>query len=157
MGAPHERAARELALEAHGIFRDVAAASVLCFGPLVYDKRGLRFDHVARHAELGEVSRLVVHQLAGAKLAETAIRAVTSIENVPPFLDYVDALVERGCNDELVLCSSGQASWAVVALLRLVAPLAVPIRHAGDLDRTGVLILRSLTTRVGTPIEPLCM
>jgi len=53
-----------------------------------------------------------------------------------------------------VIFARGQATWAVVMLLRLCAPAALPIRHAGDLDRSGILILRSLSRRAHVAIEP---
>jgi hypothetical protein len=75
-------------------------------------------------------------------------------ENQAPFLDYIERADPRR---ELVVLARGQASWAVVTLLRLCAPARAPIRHAGDLDRTGILILRSLARRVDAPIEPWAM
>lgn len=150
-------AARRDALEARGIYKDEVAASVLCFGPLVYRKGSERFDHVARHARLGESSRLIQHQLRNAMLERPTARRVTIFENLTPYLDYVDALIDRGVRDEIAVCASGQASWAVVRLLELCARHALPMRFAGDLDRSGVLILRSLRKRTGARIEPLCM
>ena len=50
-----------------------------------------------------------------------------------------------------------EASWAVVRLVELCARHALPMRFAGDLDRSGVLILRSLRKRTGARIAPLCM
>jgi hypothetical protein len=150
-------AARRDALEARGIYKDEVAASVLCFGPLVYRKGSERFDHVARHARLGESSRLIQHQLRDATLERPAARRVTIFENLTPYLDYVDAVIERELRSEIVVCASGQASWAVVRLVELCARHALPMRFAGDLDRAGVLILRSLRKRTGARIEPLCM
>jgi hypothetical protein len=149
--------ARRDALEARGIYKDEVAASVLCFGPLVYRKGRERFDHVARHARFGESSRLIQHQLRDATLERPAARRVTIFENLTPYLDYVDALIERGIRNEISGCASGQASWAVVRLVELCARHALPMRFAGDLDRSGVLILRSLRKRTGARIEPLCM
>jgi hypothetical protein len=62
-------------------------------------------------------------------------------------------------DDQIVLCSQGQANWAVVRALRLIAEAApgIPILHWGDLDRFGVLILRSLHRRSGLRVEPLWM
>lgn len=154
---PSIAAARRYALEALGIYKDEVAASVLCFGPLVYRKGSERFDHVARHARLGESSRLIQHQLRDAMLERPAARRVTIFENLTPYLDYVDALIDRGIRDEIAVCASGQASWAVVRLIELSARHALPMRFAGDLDRSGVLILRSLRKRTGARIEPLCM
>jgi hypothetical protein len=145
------------ALEARGVRRDEAALAVLCFGPLVYEKAGVRFDHVARHAVLGDPCLLTLAQLRGATIAELPVARVTVIENRTPFLDYVDALTARPeLPRELVVCSDGQAGWAVVTLLRLVARARAGIlaRHAGDLDRAGVLILRSLARRSGLRLTP---
>ncbi len=158
MGVPASlRAARSLALEARGVYRDEVAASVLCFGPIVYVKQRERFDDVARHAARGESSRLVQHQLRDAVLEAPRARRVTIFENLTPYLDYVDELVRRSVRDEIVVCSSGQASWAVVRLIELCARHGLPMRHAGDLDRSGVIILRSLVRRTGARIRPLCM
>lgn len=149
--------ARRDALEARGVYKDEVAASVLCFGPLVYRKGRERFDHVARHARFGESSRLIQHQLRDASLDRPAARRVTIFENLTPYLDYVDALIERDMRAEIAVCASGQASWAVVRLVELCARHALPMRFAGDLDRSGVLILRSLRKRTGARIAPLCM
>lgn len=163
LGEPtSERAAHRDALEARGIYRDEVAASVLCFGPLVYRKGHERFDHVARHARLGESCRLVQHQLRDAALERPSARRVTIFENLTPYLEYVDALHERAhpharSPPEIVLCASGQASWAVVRMVEMCARHALPMRFAGDLDRSGVLILRSLRKRTGARIEPMCM
>lgn len=154
---PHRSTEIARALEVHGIFHDEVAASVLCFGPLVYDKRGERFDHVLRHSRFGESSRLTVHQLRDAKLLAPRVRRATVFENLTPYLDYVDACAGRGIDDELVLCSAGQASFAVVQVLSGLAAHGVPVRHCGDLDRSGVLILRSLQRRSGARITPLLM
>ncbi|RLB49502.1 MAG: hypothetical protein DRJ42_20845, partial [Deltaproteobacteria bacterium] len=156
MGDPPNLAeAQALALEANRIYRDIAAASALCFGPLVYETHGERFDHVARHAAHGECSRLVISQLTDAKVCRPAFERVSLIENLTPFLDYVEALTFCGRDDrELVVWSGGQANWATVQLLRLVAPWSISVRHAGDLDRSGVLILRSLGRRAGVDLEP---
>lgn len=162
MGEPlSEQTARRDALEARGIYRDEVAASVLCFGPIAYRKGTHRFDHVARHARLGESSRLVQHQLRDAVLERPTARRVTIFENLTPYLEYVDALHAREARTsraaEIVLCASGQASWAVVRLVEMCARHGLPMRFAGDLDRAGVLILRSLRKRTGARIEPMCM
>ncbi len=154
---PTAVAMRANALEVNGVLFDEAAASVLCFGPLVYVKRGERFDSVARHASLGESSRILVQQLRDTVLERPPARRVTVFENLAPYLDYVDACVARGRADEIVLCSGGQANGAVVGLLRRIAAHAIPTRHAGDLDRSGVLILRSLAKRSGAKIVPVHM
>ena len=94
-GQPPPHAARRLALEVHEIFRDESAVSVLCFGPLVYEKQGQRFDAVARHASLGDPSRLTLRQLRDARLVELGAERITIIENQTPFLDYIEALTTR--------------------------------------------------------------
>jgi hypothetical protein len=83
---------------------------------------------------------------------------VVSIENETTFNDYVDWVRAHG-DDQIVLCSQGQANWALVGILRLLAEAApeLPIFHWGDLDRFGVLILRSLRCRSGLSVEPLWM
>ncbi len=48
-------------------------------------------------------------------------------------------------------------SFAVVALLSGLAKFGIPMRHSGDLDRSGVLILRSLRRRSGARLQPLLM
>ncbi len=154
---PHRTTEIARALDVLGVYHDEAAASVLCFGPLVYAKRGERFDQVLRHSALGESSRLIVHQLREASVEAPGATRATLFENLTPYLDYVDACVERAITGEIVLCSGGQASWAVVAVLRGLARARIPVRHSGDLDRSGVLILRSLARRSGARVEPLFM
>lgn len=144
-------------LDLHGVYHDESAASVLCFGALVYEKHGQRFDHVARHAALGESSRLLLQQLREARFVEPPARRVTIFENLTPYLDYVDACVRHSLGDEIVLCASGQASWAVVSLLESLARFDLSFRYSGDLDRAGVMILRSLQQRSGAPLTPLLM
>jgi hypothetical protein len=151
-----DRQALRLALEVNGVFRDEAALTVYCFGPLVYRKGTEHFDHVARHAALGDPVPLSLAQLRGATVDELPVERALVIENQTPFLDYVEALAGTG-RRELVVFSKGQASWAVVELLRRVARARVPIAHAGDLDRSGVLILRSLEARIMAPITPVAM
>lgn len=149
-------AARASALEVNGVLFDEAAASVLCFGPLTYVKQGSRFDQVARHAAFGESSRLVLQQLRDITVLPPPARRITIFENLAPYLDYVDACVAARRNDEIVLCSGGQANLAVVDLLHRLAAHGLPVRHAGDLDRSGVLIARSLMKRSGAKID-LCL
>jgi Uncharacterized protein conserved in bacteria C-term(DUF2220) len=154
--APREPAdRRRLALERLGIFRNETPIDVLCFGHLVLEKRGRRLDAAALHRELGEPCRILLLHLREARIAEVRADRIVSIENETTFNDYVDWLGASG-RDEIVLLSEGQANWAVVRLLRLLAGAApgLPIAHWGDLDRYGVLILRSLLRRSGLPIEP---
>ncbi len=146
-------AAAAAALELRGLLRDDAGVLVHTFGPLVYRRDGAAspFDHVARHAVLGDPTPLSAAQLRDAALVELPARRVTIFENQAPFLDYIER-ADPGA--ELVVFARGQATWAVVMLLRLCAPAGLPIRHAGDLDRTGILILRSLMRRAHVTIEP---
>lgn len=150
---PAER--RRLALERLGIFRNETPIDVLFFGHLVLEKRGRRLDAAALHRELGEPCRILLLHLREARVAEVRAERVVSIENETTFNDYVDWLRASG-REEIVLLSEGQANWAVVQLLRLLAAAApgLPLAHWGDLDRYGVLILRSLRRRSGLPIEP---
>ncbi len=148
---------RRLALERLGIFRNETPIDVLCFGHLVLEKSGRTFAEAALHRELGEPCRLLLLHLRGARIAELRAERVVSIENETTFNDYVEWLGARGrVGDEIVLLSEGQANWAVVRLLRLLAAAApgLPMAHWGDLDRYGVLILRSLRRRSGLPVEP---
>jgi hypothetical protein len=146
-------AAAAAALEARGLLRDDAGVLVHAFGPLVYARAGAAapFDHVARHAALGEPSPLSAGQLRDASLVALPAARITIFENQAPFLDYVERADPAR---ELVVFARGQASWAVVMLLRLCAPARLPVRHAGDLDRSGVHILRSLARRARVAIEP---
>jgi hypothetical protein len=146
-----ERHAAAIALEARGLLRDDASILVHTFGPLVYRRGSVAFDHVARHAELGDPTPLSLAQLRGAELVKLPAARITLFENQAPFLDYIERADPRR---ELVVLARGQASWAVVVLLRLCAAARAPIRHAGDLDRTGILILRSLARRAGVAIMP---
>ena len=157
IGAPSSPAAiAAIALEIRGLVRDDAGVLVHAFGPLVYARTGdaAAFDHVARHAILGEPSPLSAAQLRDATLVALPARRITIFENQAPFLDYLE---RADPIRELVVFARGQATWAVVMLLRLCGPARLPVRHAGDLDRSGVLILRSLARRAHVAIEPWCM
>ncbi|HEY1558142.1 MAG TPA: DUF2399 domain-containing protein [Kofleriaceae bacterium] len=145
------RHAELLALEARGLFRDDASVLVHAFGPLVYRRGDAIFDHVSRHAVLGDPTPLSLRQLRGAELVELPVERITLIEGQATFLDYVDRADARR---ELVVLAGGQASWAVVVLLRMCAGIRPRVRHFGDLDRSGILILRSLARRSGLTIEP---
>lgn len=90
-------------------------------------------------------------QLRDAVLVALPAARITIFENQAPFLDYV---ARADPARELVIFAKGQATWAVVLLLRLCAAAALPVRHAGDLDRSGVLILRSLARHARVAIEP---
>jgi hypothetical protein len=96
--------------------------------------------------------------LRDARVASLEAERVVSIENETTFNDYLESLQARG-RSEIVLLSEGQANWAVVRLLRLLGEAApgLPLAHWGDMDRFGVLILRSLRGRTGLPIEPCWM
>lgn len=144
-------AACAAALTAAGLVRDLAGVLVHAFGPLTYAVGGVTFDHVAAHAALGAPTPLSLAQLRGARLVALPVERITIVENQAPFLDYVERVDPRR---ELVIFASGQATWAVVALLRLCAASGATIRHAGDLDRSGVLILRSLAARAHVRIAP---
>ncbi len=156
LGAMSNAQALRSALEVNGICRDEAAITVYCFGPLVYRKRGQPFDHVLQHAKLGDVSALTLSQLHHASLESLEVDRVLVIENQTPFLDYIDHIREAPLR-ELVVLGRGQANWAVVQLLRLARRARIPIEYCGDLDRSGVLILRSLEHRVAGPLSPVAM
>ena len=149
---------RRFALECLNIFRNETPVDVLCWGRFVLEKQGRRLDAPALHHELGEPCRLLLLHLRDARAAAVRAERVVSIENETTFNDYVEWLRARG-RDEIVLLSEGQANWAVVRLLRLLAEAApaLPLAHWGDLDRFGVLILRSLRRRSGLAIEPCWM
>lgn len=153
---PPER--RRLALERLGVFRNETPVDVLCFGDFVLEKRGARMDAPSVHHGLGEPVRLLILSLRGARVRTMRATRIVSIENETTFNDYVDRR-SGGDGGEIVLCSQGQANWAVVRLLRLLheADPSVPVFHWGDMDRSGVLILRSLRRRSGVPVEPMHM
>ncbi len=144
-------AACAAALAAAGLVRDLASVLVHAFGPLTYAVDGVAFRHVADHARLGAPTPLSLAQLRRARLVELPVERISIFENQAPFLDYLERADPRR---ELVIFASGQATWAVVALLRLCAATGAPVRHAGDLDRSGVLILRSLAARARVRIAP---
>jgi len=149
---------RRLALECLNIFRNETPIDVLCYGHLVLEKRGRRLETAAVHRQLGEPVRLLLLHLRDAQVVEARAERVISIENETTFNDYVDWLRTSG-REEIALLSEGQANWAVVRLLRMLktANPSLPLQHWGDLDRFGVLILRSLRRRSCLPIEPLWM
>jgi hypothetical protein len=149
---------RRLALECLNIFRNETPVDVLCWGRFTLEKRGLRLDAPALHHELGEPCRLLLLNLRDARVASLEAERIVSIENETTFNDYIEWLRAQG-RSEIVLLSEGQANWAVVRLLRLLAEAApgLPLAHWGDMDRFGVLILRSLRRRTGLAIEPCWM
>ncbi|GAB4237687.1 MAG: hypothetical protein OHK0028_15040 [Deltaproteobacteria bacterium] len=153
---PSER--RRLALESLGIFRNETPVDVLCYGDFTLEKRGARLDAPSAHHTLGEPVRLLLLALRGARVLRMRASRIVSIENETTFNDYVDGVKDAG-GGEIVLCSQGQANWAVVRLLRLLheADPSVPVFHWGDMDRSGVLILRSLRRRSNVPVRPLHM
>jgi hypothetical protein len=155
---PDAATRRRLTFEALQIFRNETAVDVLCYGSMVLEKNGKRFDEAAVRRELGEPASLLLLHLRDARVKEMRARRIVSIENETTFNDYIEWVRARG-DDEIVLCSKGQANWAVVSALRLLtaASPGVPVVHWGDLDRFGVLILRSLARRSGVRAEPLWM
>jgi hypothetical protein len=149
---------RRLALECLNIFRNETPIDVLCWGHFVLEKHGKRLDAPAFHHGLGEPCRLLLLHLRDAEVREVQAERVVTIENETTFNDYIDWL-RASRRNEIVLLSEGQANWAVVRLLRLLIQAAPSTQflHWGDMDRFGVLILRSLRRRTGVPIEPLWM
>jgi hypothetical protein len=156
LGEPADQ--RRVALECLNIFRNETPVDVLCWGHFVLEKKGRRLEAPAIHHEWGEPCRLLLMHLRDAQVVRVRGERVVSIENETTYNDYVEWLRERG-REEIVLLTEGQANWAVVRLLRLLAEAApgLPLAHWGDLDRFGVLILRSLRRRTGLPIEPCWM
>ena len=144
-------AAAALALEARGLVRDLTSVLVHVFGPLTYAVGDVRFRQVADHAVLGAPTPLSLAQLRAARVVDLPVDQITIFENQAPFLDYLERADPRR---ELVVCARGQATWAVVTLVRLCAAAGAPVRAACDLDRSGVLILRSLAARAHVPIAP---
>jgi len=146
---------RRIALECLNIFRNETPIDVLCWGRFVLEKQGRSLDAPTLHHDLGEPCRLLLLHIRDARVSELRAAKIISIENETTFNDYTDWLQASG-RDEIVLLSEGQANWAVVRLLRLLAEKApsVPIEHWGDMDRFGVFILRSLRRRTGIAIEP---
>ncbi|MCU0723901.1 MAG: DUF2220 domain-containing protein, partial [Planctomycetes bacterium] len=140
------------------VFRNETPIDVLCFGHVVLEKEGRRLPEAAVHREIGEPVRFLLQQLRGSSVAEVRGEGIVSIENETAFNDYVDWVRGTG-RDEIVLCSQGQANWAVVRLLELLHAAApgLPLFHWGDLDRSGVLILRSLRRRTKIDVAPLWM
>jgi hypothetical protein len=149
---------RRLALECLNIFRNETPVDVLCWGHFILEKRARRFDAPALHHELGEPCRLLLLHLRDARVAAVRGERIVTIENETTFNDYIELLREQG-REQIVLLSEGQANWAVVRLLRLLSEAApeLPLAHWGDMDRFGVLILRSLRRRTGLPVEPCWM
>jgi Wadjet protein JetD, C-terminal len=149
---------RRFALECLNIFRNETPVDVLCWGRFALEKRGRRFDAPALHYELGEPCRLLLLHLRDARVATLEAERIVTIENETTFNDYIEWLRAQR-REEIVLLSEGQANWAVVRLLRLLTEAApgLPLEHWGDMDRFGILILRSLRRRTGLPIEPCWM
>jgi hypothetical protein len=149
---------RRQVFEKLNIFRNETPIDVLCFGNLIFEIGTTQLNEMAVHYNLGQPIRLLLLHLRRARIIEMNADRVVCIENETTFNDYVDWIKSRREND-IVLCTGGQANWATIQLLRIIeeAKSGILFYHWGDLDRAGVLILRSLHHRTGLDIKPLWM
>ncbi|GEM_PF-1613273 len=155
---PDRPAFRRVTLEQLNIFRNQTSVDVLCFGDFVLERDGSVYDAAARYHATGEPVKLLLPHLRGARVTNSKADRIVLIENETTFNDYVDWIRSQR-RQETVVCTGGQANWAVIKLVQLLWQAApdIPILHWGDLDRAGVLILRSLIDRTDLQIEPLWM
>jgi hypothetical protein len=148
---------RRLALEARGVLLHSLSAEVAVHGAFTYRLGDRIVDAPDAHAALGLPFKLTLAALREALPCACPAAEVTSVENEAAFHDYAEWSRRKG-RSELVVYVGGQASFAAVALLRLIAASeGCPGRrffHFGDLDRHGVLILRSMRRRTGLDIAP---
>lgn len=149
---------RRTTLEQLGIFRNESAIDVLCFGGLTFEVGDTTFNEVSQHSMRGQPSRVLLPHIREAQVSSIVAERVVTIENETTFNDYVDWIQSKQ-RREFVICTDGQANWATIHLLRLIrgAAPSVPVFHWGDLDRSGVLIWRSLRRRTGIEIDHLWM
>ncbi len=77
------------------------------------------YDAPAKYHAVGQPVKLLLPHLQNATVKELSADLVTSIENETTFNDYVDWVRAQG-RSEIVVCSSGQANWAVIKLLKLL-------------------------------------
>lgn len=80
--------------------------------------------------------------------------AVLSVENKETF--HVTASAPPADAAALVY-TAGHPNPAVIALLRLLAAAGASLRHYGDLDPDGILILTEIESALGATVEPYLM
>ncbi len=145
---------RRRMLERLGIVTNDAPLEVLLQGPLHLEVEGERLTDVAKLAELGLPAKLTYGLMRRARPRLPAGTRVVTVENESAF-----HTLAAHWTDDLLIFTGGQSAWSLVLLLTRLreSDATLRFRHAGDLDRSGVLILRSLRARTGLTIDPLWM
>ena len=152
---------RRLALERLGVVSNDAPLEVLLQGPLTITVAGTTLRDAAELARLGMPYKLTYGLLRKGRPHVPAGTAVVSVENESAF-----HVLAAAWPDALTIYTGGQPAWSVILLLRRLgaAQESATARasrtdffHAGDLDRSGLLILRSMRRRSGVPSRPLWM
>jgi len=145
---------RRLLLERYGIVPNDAPLDVIVAGPLALEIDGHKLRDIATLAARGLPSKLGYAVIRACRPSVPVGTRVLSVENESAF-----HLLARREPRALCVFTAGQASWPVVLLLRKLAAAnrEVSFAHAGDLDRSGLLILRSLREKTGADIRPLWM
>ena len=145
---------RRLALERLGIVTNDAPLEVLVQGPLTIQVEGQALRDTGELARLGLPAKLTYGLLRRGRPAVPPGTRIVTVENESAFHTLAQLWPEA-----LLVYTGGQPAWSVVLLLRQLHETDCDLAffHAGDLDRSGLLILRSLRARSDLPVEPLWM
>ena len=145
---------RRFLLEHFGIVPNDVPLDVLVRGPLTLDCDGEELGDVARLARRGLSAKLTYSVLTACSPRVPPGTRVVTVENETAF-----HMIAQRHPEDLVVFTSGQPSWPVILLLRKLAAgdPRLEVRHFGDLDRSGLLILRSLRQKTELDIRPLWM
>lgn len=145
---------RRLAFEHHGIALNDTPLDVLVQGPLIVELESHTLRDVATLSREGLPSKLSYRLLRRAVPRVAPETRVVTVENESAF-----HLLAEHFPADLVIFTGGQPSWPVTLLLGGLARASSRGRffHTGDLDRSGLLILRTLRERTKIPVEPLWM
>ncbi len=145
---------RRLALERCGIVTNEAPLEVLVQGPLTMRVGGQALHDAGNLAKLALPAKLTYGLLRIGLPVVPPDTPIVTVENESAF----HTLAQRW-PEALLIYTGGQPAWSVVLLLRRLYETnhELAFSHAGDLDRSGLLILRSLRARSGLVVKPLWM
>jgi len=121
------------------VYHDRLTVNAVIYGPIIYKKKGIRFDWIARLYQQGEPATLSWSNLAGIEemfcTEAIATPRLITCENEAPFSRLVR---EKG--RDCLLFTSGFPNSAVNKLYALLGPRASDCLHWGDTDPNGLYI-----------------